>query len=116
MNRLTRALTGFALVLTLGACTAMGLPTAQTFDQKAVVAQGTVTQIRVTATQLLQVQAISVGDAENALASTDAAATGIAVARDMRALNPTGAMSKLTSVTLVLQAVQAYLLSKGPTP
>jgi hypothetical protein len=102
-----------SVFLAFGGCSSGMLPTAQTFDQKAVLALGTVTTIRQTATTLLKAKSISISDAENALTTTDAAAAGIVVARSLQASNPAGATSKLDSVVLVLEAVRTYLSSKG---
>jgi len=108
----------------LTACSSLGVTAPATFDQQAIVAQATITQLRISATQLLQVKAITVTDAQNVLAQTDAAETGITVARSMylaacppvstvtACLVPATASAKLTAVTGILSAVRTYLESR----
>jgi len=102
-----------AMSFVMSGCGQLGLPTANTFNQKAAVAIAAVSQIRDTATQLLTAGKISATDGENVLASTDAAMTGISLARSMQATNPTGADTKLQSVSAALTALQAYLAIQG---
>ena len=94
------------------ACAAVGLPTPDTMNERIAAAQGTVTQVRTTATQLLTAKQIDVKDAENVLKSTDAAAEGIAVVRAIAASDPATASAKLTATVSVLTALQAYLATK----
>lgn len=94
------------------ACAAVGLPTPDTMNERIAAAQGTVTQVRVSATQLLTAKQITVVDAENVLKSTDAAAEGIAVVRTIAASDPATANAKLTATVSVLTALQAYLATK----
>ena len=105
-------LLAFACAL-LVACASLGLPTPTTMNEKIATAQGSVTQIRVTAAQLLTAKKISVHDAENVLKQTDAAADGIAVARTISAQDPNAAQAKLTAIVTVLTALNAYLATKG---
>lgn len=113
MNRQFYLLLYATLFALLSACAQLGLPSPETMNEKIAAAQGTVTQIRVTATQLLQAKKIAVNDAENVLKSTDAATEGIAVARTLSAQDPGAAQSKLTATVTVLTALQAYLASKS---
>lgn len=119
-----------ALLLGLIGCAALGLPAANTFEQKALVAQATVTQVRASAAYLLNTRAISLNDAENALTVTDAATTGIAVARNLysTACPPAAASAppvactslaadqRLTVATAALTALSAYLTAQGAQP
>ena len=102
----------FALLM-LAACAQLGLPTPDTINEKIAAAQGSVTQVRVTATQLLNSKTITVADAENALKVTDAASEGIVVARALAAQDPNAAQARLTMIVTTLTAVQAYLATKG---
>ncbi len=102
----------FAMSL-LVACAQLGLPTPQTMNEKIATAQGSVTQVRTSATQLLVAKKITSADATNVLKSTDAAAEGVAVARSISTTDPTGANSKLTAAVTILTALQTYLASKG---
>jgi len=102
----------FACAL-LVACSSLGLPTPETFNEKVAAAQASVTQVRQTATQLLNTKKISVADAENVLKSTDAASEGIAVARAMSAQDPSAAQARLTLIVTALTAIQTYLATKS---
>lgn len=93
-------------------CASVGLPTPQTMNERVAVAQSTVTQLRSTATVLLNAKRISSKDAENVLRQTDAATEGIALAMLMSATDPAGANTKLQTTLQVLQVLQAYLASK----
>jgi len=106
-------LTFLAFVLMwLAACAQLGLPTPTTMNEKLAAAQGSVTQVRTTATNLLTAKQITVADAENALKVTDAASEGIAVARTLSATDPNAAQARLTMIVTTLTAIQAYLASK----
>lgn len=94
------------------ACAQLGLPTPETMNEKIAAAQGSVTQVRTSATQLLQAGKISSSDATNVLTTTDAASEGIRVARVISEQNPAAAQSKLVATMTVLTALQAYLATK----
>lgn len=96
----------------LQACAQLGLATPETFNQKAAVALGTVTQVRESATTLLAAKQITADDADNVLKATDVARTGIDTARKMQATDPTGANSKLDAIRTGLTAVATYLASR----
>ena len=101
-----------AMMITALGCTALGLPQPETLSEKIAAAQGSVTQVRVTATDLLNAKTISVADAENALRVTDAASDGIVIARTLAAQDPTAAQARQTMVVTILSGVQLYLASK----
>lgn len=119
LYRLRPNLAGFALALILvlaaafSGCAQLGLPTPQTMNEKIAAAQGSVTQVRSSATQLLVAKKITSTDAENVLKSTDAAAEGVAVARTIATTDPAGANFKLTAAVTILTALQTYLATKG---
>ncbi len=96
----------------LVACAQLGLPTPDTMNEKIAAAQVSVTQLRTSATQLLQAGKISSSDATNVLTTTDAARAGIDVARTVSAQDPAAAQAKLTATVAVLSALQVYLASK----
>jgi hypothetical protein len=102
----------FICALLVAACAQLGLATPQTFNEKVAAAIGSVTQIRSSAADLLTAKAITVTDAENVLAQTDAAAQGITLARQMSSTTPDAANARLTAVVSVLTALQAYLATK----
>lgn len=95
------------------ACAQLGLPTANTFNERTAVAIGTVTQVRVTATALLKAGKLSSADGENVLKQTDNAAEAVTVARAIFATDPGSANSKLTAAAAILSILQQYLATKG---
>jgi len=97
------------------ACAQLGLPTAETFNEKLAVGYGSVTQVRETATQLLTAKKISADDAQNVLTATDVARTGLDTARKIHATDPKAGESKLESIKVALTALTAYLASRGGT-
>jgi type IV pilus biogenesis protein CpaD/CtpE len=106
----------FFATLLLSSCAAlqsMGLPAAETFNQKLVVAYSTVTQVRETAVVLLQSGKISADDAQNVQASADVARMGLDSARKTHIIDPNGATNKLTAIRTTLAALAAYLATKG---
>lgn len=96
----------------LPACAQLGVPTADTFNQKLAVAIGSVTAVRETATTLLKAQKISADDAQNIQDGANNARTGIEVARTLSKVNLVAADNKLTAVSTALQALNAYLTSR----
>jgi outer membrane protein TolC len=98
----------------LTACAALGLPTAQTFNEKLAVGYGTVTAVRNSATTLVMAGKITPDDAQNVQTQADTARAALDVARTAyRAGDTTGATTKLDTTATVLRALQAYLASKG---
>lgn len=103
------------VALVLQACAAMsglGLPAAETFNQKLAVAYGTVAQVRESAATLLAAKKISVDDAVHVQATADIARTGLDTARKMQAADPTGADQKINAIRTGLTALAAYLAAK----
>lgn len=103
------------LLAACSGCAQLGLPTAQTFNEKMAVAYGSVTQVRETATVLLQQKKITADDAANVLQATDVARTGLDTARKIHAVDPSGASAKLDSIRTGLSALAAYLAARGGT-
>lgn len=95
------------------ACAQLGLPAPETMRERIAAAQGASTQLRASATQLLNAKKISSADATNVLKTTDAAAEGIALAMQISATDPAGADTRLKAAVAVLGALQAYLATKG---
>lgn len=98
-------------VLCIG-CAGMGTPTPQTLNERLAVSQASVTQMRSTATMLLNAKKISSQDADNVLKQTDAAAEGIRLAIALSPTDALGAANKLQATQAVLTALQAYLMTK----
>lgn len=102
-----------AVMVLLVACTALGVPSPDTFNEKAAVALGTVTQVRATTLQLLQAKKITADDAQHVQSQADNARAGIDIARGLSKTDLTAAGNKLAMATAVLTAAQAYLATKG---
>ena len=103
-------LASFFLLLT--GCETLGIATPQTFNEKAAATLGTITTVRTTATSLLNQKRITAEDGQNVLVSTDAARTGLNVARSLHQSNPTAANQKLDAVRAGLTALQSYLAAR----
>lgn len=101
----------FTVILT--ACASVGGPDPQTFNQKVAVGIASVTTVRQSATVLLNAGKISVDDARNVQAQADTAMAGITIARSVGATDPAAGQTKLTAALTILQALDAYLKSKG---
>ena len=93
-------------------CSALGLPSPNTFNEKVAVGYSTVTALRTTAVTLLDDKKISAVDGQNVLQQTDNARAGLDIAREIHATQPDAANSKLTSVLTGLRALDAYLRSR----
>lgn len=100
------------MVVLLTACATVGLPTADTFNQKLAVGYGTVTQLRTSAADLLKAGKITKADAQNIQTQADAARAGLDVAQELSAKDMAGANNRLVMVTTILTAAQAYLSSR----
>lgn len=100
-------------LLLIAACAQLGLPAPETMREKVAAAQGASTQLRATATQLLNAKKISSADATNVLKTTDAAAEGIALAMQLSASDPAAADTRLKATVAILTALQTYLATKG---
>ena len=106
------------LLLVLSACTALGVATPQTFNEKLVVGYSTVTASRDATATLLSSGKLSAPDAQNLEQQLDNARTGLDLARQIHATNPSVGDAKLDAVVTGLTALQAYLQShtKGVAP
>lgn len=101
-----------ALLLLVMACAQVGIPTAQTFNEKLSAGYALNAGLRQTATDLLTAKKISVDDAQNVLASTDAARIGLDVARNLSKTDMNAAEGKLAAVHTGLVALQTYLAGR----
>ena len=100
------------LLLLLVGCAQLGLPVAQTFNQKLAVGYATVTGIITTTDNLLLAKAITPDDAANVLKQDDNAKAALDIARSLSGTDITAANAKLTATHTVLEAINAYLLTK----
>lgn len=97
-------------------CAFLGVPTAQTFNERAALALSSVTTARQGALTLLQAKRITPADADNIQRQADTARAAIDVARSLHATDPAAGNAKLTQAQTVLTALDAYLKTKGKTP
>lgn len=102
-----------ALLVAVSACAQLGLAVPQTFNEKTAVAYLTVTEVRTTATSLLQTGTITKADAINVEASADTARQGIDVAREIhKSGDVSTAEGRLVAVRTALTALQTYLAAR----
>ena len=104
----------FALTLgAIGGCASVGLPTADSFNERLAVGYSTVTTIRQSATTLLQAKKITADDGQNVLEQTNSARAGLDIARTLSKVDVKAAEGKLTAARAVLSALQSYLAARG---
>lgn len=114
MNPMRKYTYGFSalLLIVLTGCAFLGLPVPDTFNEKVAVGYSTVTSVRNSATSLLNAGQIKAEDGQNVLEQTDNAREGLDIARQIHAVDPDGANSKLSSVLIGLNALEVYLRSR----
>jgi hypothetical protein len=105
-----------AILLLLYGCSTLGLPTPTTFNQKIAVGYSSVTTVLQTTTTLLQGAVITAADAQNIEAQADNVKAALDIAQQIEATDATTANNKLTAALTALQALQAYLNTKGNKP
>lgn len=94
-------------------CTALGIPTATTFNEKITAAYALNATIRTTSVTLMDAKKITADDGQNILNQNDNARAGIEIARKLALVDQTAANGKLTSIRTILVGIQAYLATKG---
>lgn len=102
----------YTAALLLAACAQLGLPAPETFNERLAAGYGAVTQVRSTATTLLEAKRISSEDAQNVLTTTDAARQGLDVARSLSKTDLASAEGKVNAVRATLTALSAYLATR----
>jgi hypothetical protein len=102
-----------AVLVFLTACSSLGLTSPETFNQKALAAQNTVTAIASSALTLRQAGKLSDADRDNVVTTLRSAQQGIDLATLIYKQDPAGGMTKLDTTITVLSALQAYLATKG---
>lgn len=100
-------------VVSLAGCAAAGVPTPQTFNERLAAGYATATASVQAVDVLLKAKRISPGEASDALAKLDQAKAGLDAARSLGGTNPLAAQDRLTATLLALEALHAYLSSKG---
>jgi hypothetical protein len=102
----------YAAALLLTSCAQLGIPTANTFNERLAAGYGAVTEVRTTATTLLNAKKIGSSDAENVLATTDVARQGLDVARSLSKTDMTAAEGKVSAIRATLTAVAGYVATR----
>jgi hypothetical protein len=97
-----------ALVLLQG-CAILGVPPADTFNKRAVVANGLVEQASKTVETLFVAGKLSPEDATQYNQRTKDAATGIDLARELHVSDPVAADARLTAIEAALTALKSEL-------
>lgn len=97
------------LLVLLSGCAALGLPQAQSFNERLAVSYGSVASVRSAATTALRAQRISVEDAVNIQAQADNARAGLDVARGLAGTDLAAAETRLEAAQVILEALQRYL-------
>ncbi len=102
-----------ALTLTLlAACSQLGIPKAETFNQRLAAGYTTVTSVRNSARILLNASAISATDAQNVQDQADQARAGLDLARSMHTALPDAGEDKLLSAQKILAGLTEYLAQR----
>lgn len=101
-----------AMFVVLAACSSLGIPTPDTFNEKLAVAVTLNTSVRQTATTLVQAKKISPDDGQNVLDQTNNARAALDIARQLSKTDLKAADSRLGAVRQALEALQAYLASR----
>lgn len=111
MKAITLHVAAWLAFLLVAACAQLG-DTGDTFNQKLAAGYITVTQVRTTATALLEAGKISSVDAQNIQGQADIARSGLDVARGLAGVDIATASGRLQMVTTGLSAAAAYLASR----
>lgn len=107
MKRLKTALA--VMVVVLSGCAVLGVPPADTFNKRVVVANGIVEQVSRSVETLFVAGKLSQADAQQYNERAENAATGIDAAVQVHATDPTGADAKLSAIITALNILKAEL-------
>lgn len=102
----------FVLLVLLSACQTLGVPQADTFNKRVIVANSIVEQSANTVSTLVSAGRLSHEDAQRSLDRVRDAAAGIDVARQVLPDDPAAADAKLSAVIAALNALNLYLESQ----
>lgn len=109
-----KKLLAICLLLTLAACTSLGLTPPQSFDQQVAYGYGTVTALRVSAAQALDTHTLSAADAQHVLDATDSARMALDAAESSQVSGDKAtAATRLAAATSALMQLQQFLITKG---
>lgn len=102
----------YLAILLLSACSALGVPSPQSFKQKLGAAYEADTAVLTSTQALLSADKITAADAKNVEAQADNVKAGLDIARSTYATDQTAGSTKLQSVITALSGLQTYLGSK----
>lgn len=94
------------------ACSALGVPTPQTFNEKEASAIVSVTAVRKLAITLLTADKISAADARNVQQQADNLREGIQLASTLHAGDPSAGEDRLSQIITAVAALNSYLLKR----
>lgn len=103
----------FACALLLAACQALGVKAPETFNERLAAGYVTVEGIAKQAQQLRAAGKLSDADRANVVATNTQAIAGLDLAKQIHDTNPQAGTEKLTAALTVLNALSAYLATKG---
>lgn len=113
-NQFRAGISLYLAVVFLAACTAFGLAAPQTLNEKIAYAFGSVTTIRVTATNLLEGGTITATEAAKVQAGADLARQSLEAARAASSAGDvTTAEGKLATAQSILNTLQAIIKSRS---
>ena len=107
LKRLKAACLVFIVMLT--GCAALGVPPADTFNKRVIVANGIVEQVSRSVETLFVAGKLSKEDAQQYNERLETAATGIDAAVQVHATDPTGADAKLSAIITALNILKGEL-------
>lgn len=108
-----RKLSIFPLLIMLAACQSLGVPPADTFSKRVIVANGLVESASATVETLYTAGKLSQPDARQFNQRCTDAATGIDIARQAHVTDPAAADARLTAIIAGLNALSAELKTRG---
>lgn len=101
-----------SLVLLAG-CSTLGIPQAETFNQRLAAGYTLAAGITDAALIFAQAEKITVDDAQNVRDQTANLKAGLDIVNTLHASNPGAAEDRLTAILASLTALDAYLKSRG---
>lgn len=102
----------FSIVLFLAGCAALGVPPANTFNKRALVANTTIESAAITVKRLYDTGKISGTEANDVTEKLQVAADTVDAAVNIHWITPEEANTRLDAAILALQALEAFLRTK----
>jgi polyhydroxyalkanoate synthesis regulator phasin len=112
MTHLYRPFFALTLCVWLASCAALGVPQADTFNKRIVVANSVAETSATTIATLVSAGKLSPEEAQKALDQTKNAAAGVDLARKVYAQDPSAANTQLGAIIASLNALTLYLESR----